>query len=104
MMKTHNDMPIEILQNSDYRKYTTPFVYEDEQWIQISQVYPIISDYYWASNKGRIYSSRYGHCLVADMNDLNYVSNYNHVVLRCKDEKHSERIPLKEFFHRCFGI
>lgn len=94
----YDNIPQEVMRNADYRKYTTPFYYPDEKWIQVSTIIPAVNDYYWISDHGRVYSAKFNSCLMADLNNRRYSS----ILLTCKDSV-SIRVSLQELFKRGFG-
>ena len=99
MKQTQYQMDINKLQESQYKKMIWPVAFTDEYWIQLSLVIHEVNDYYWVSTYGRIYSARYGYCLIADLNQ----SKYPTVVLSCKDGIHSKRFKVQEIFQRVFN-
>ena len=96
--KLYNNIPQDVMRKADYRKYSTPFYYPDEQWIQVSTIYPAVNDYYWISDHGRVYSAKFNACLMADLNN----GKYSSILLTCKNSV-SVRISLQVLFMRGFG-
>lgn len=73
---THDDMI-----NASKLKYITPIYYYDEVFIQISLYVPVIEDYYFISNYGRIFS-----CMTGRIFGTSYKNDgYEYANLKVKD-------------------
>ena len=86
------------MREADYRKYVSPMIYDDEKFVQLSIMIPEIKDYYWISNKGRIYSSYNDSCLATDL-----VRLYTHTTLSMKNGT-SKVFDIRELYYQAFGI
>ena len=85
------------MRESDYSKYVSPMVFTNERFVQISSFIPEVKDYYWISDKGRIYSSWSNTCLLSDL-----VRECTHVTLSMKADV-AKVFDIRKLYYQAFG-
>ena len=67
----------EIMQQASFNPatypYHYPFIQYDEVFVQVSPILPIVRDYYWISNYGKLYNANNGYLATPTFNKDGYV-------------------------------
>ena len=91
---------IDTLQQASKKGCINPMTFDNEVWRQLSTIVPEVKDYYWISSLGKIYSARYGFCMVADMNQPRF--KYPRIILSCKDCTNRAYL-IEQLYAKAFG-